>query len=230
MSDGAYWIAFGDVHGQTANMARLPGVEGAAGIIITGDLTLAGGVAEAAPVIEAARELNPVIFAQIGNMDYESVTAYLEEEGANLHRRVVPLDATHAPGVVLAGVGGSTPTPFNTPSEYGEHLVAAWLDELAEEAAKAAGFRHMILVSHTPPKDTATDTVGGGVHVGSTAVRTFIERYQPALCLTGHIHESAGVERLGETLVLNPGMLADGGYARISLDGAGRPTAALLRI
>jgi len=41
--------------------------------------------------------------------------------------------------------------------------------------------------------------------VGSSAVRTSLERYQPMLALHGHIHESRGEARLGRTLSINPG-------------------------
>jgi Icc-related predicted phosphoesterase len=48
---------------------------------------------------------------------------------------------------------------------------------------------------------------GGSVMkpVGSTAVRDAILEYQPLLTLHGHIHESRGVQRLGKTVVINPG-------------------------
>lgn len=41
--------------------------------------------------------------------------------------------------------------------------------------------------------------------VGSTAVRTAIERVQPVLSLHGHIHESKAAGKLGRTVLLNPG-------------------------
>jgi Icc-related predicted phosphoesterase len=71
------------------------------------------------------------------------------------------------------------------------------LDDLVgnEDMTKA------ILLLHTPPYQTALDrtgldgkTVDGvplDVHVGSIAVRRFIEKRQPLLTLHGHIHESA---------------------------------------
>jgi Icc-related predicted phosphoesterase len=43
------------------------------------------------------------------------------------------------------------------------------------------------------------------VHVGSKAVRDSIKKYQPLLGLHGHIHESAGYDLIGKTLVLTPG-------------------------
>ena len=41
--------------------------------------------------------------------------------------------------------------------------------------------------------------------VGSTAVRDFELEVQPMLGLHGHIHESAGIRRLGRTIAINPG-------------------------
>jgi len=41
--------------------------------------------------------------------------------------------------------------------------------------------------------------------VGSTAVREAILKYQPVLSVHGHIHESKGVKKLGQTLAMNPG-------------------------
>ncbi|MBV9382967.1 MAG: hypothetical protein JO242_20165, partial [Streptosporangiaceae bacterium] len=50
-------------------------------------------------------------------------------------------------------------------------------------------------------------THGGAVMkpVGSTAVRDAILRYEPALSVHGHIHESRGVAKMGRTLAMNPG-------------------------
>jgi len=49
--------------------------------------------------------------------------------------------------------------------------------------------------------------------VGSVAVRLFIEKYQPKICFTGHIHESVGVDKIGDTHIINPGMLNRGCFA-----------------
>jgi Icc-related predicted phosphoesterase len=113
------------------------------------------------------------------------------------------------------GLGGSNYTPFKTPYEFSEQELAAFLDSGFSRISAAADF---ILVSHTPPFRTQTDRLANGSHVGSIAVRTFIEQQQPALCLTGHIHESAGQDTIGRTLVLNPGMLKHGGYIEITIE------------
>jgi len=67
--------------------------------------------------------------------------------------------------------------------------------------------------------NTALDIVGDGIHVGSTAVRKFIEKYQPHLCLTGHIHEAVGKDKIGSTIIVNSEMLSDGGYTEIVKKG-----------
>ena len=207
-----YWIGFGDVHGNLRNIGRIPELAGAAGVLITGDLTIRGGVAEARRVIEAVAAHNPRILAQIGNMDHQSVNGWLEQEGRNMHTHVVEL----APGLALMGVGWSTPTPFGTPSEAPDSQLGGWLWSTYQQVR---GAKHLIVVSHTPPFATAADTLKPGVHVGSQALRDFIERTRPALCLTGHIHEAQSVDAIGSTVVINPGELDAGGYAHISYDG-----------
>ena len=48
--------------------------------------------------------------------------------------------------------------------------------------------------------------------IGSTAARRFIEEFKPDACISGHIHESAGVDTIGPTTILNAGPFKDGGY------------------
>lgn len=68
----------------------------------------------------------------------------------------------------------------------------------------------MIFSLHAPPFNTKLDVLYDGNHVGSVAVREFIEKKQPYLGLHGHIHESPEMsgdfkDNIGKTLILNPG-------------------------
>ncbi len=86
-----------------------------------------------------------------------------------------------------------------------------------EALAAACVPRETLFVLHSPPKGTACDQMGQGAHVGSRAIRAFIERHQPPLVLSGHIHESPRVsgawrDRLGATTCVNPGQF---GQARV---------------
>lgn len=75
-----------------------------------------------------------------------------------------------------------------------------------------------ILLSHTPPYDTPLDRaaldgkqvdhVPLDVHIGSIALRRFIERRQPLLTLHGHVHESTRLTgewktTIGRTVCIN---------------------------
>jgi hypothetical protein len=216
------FIAFGDVHGDTRNISRISGISAADGVIITGDLTNRGTAEAARRVLDEIRRYNQRIIGQIGNMDTVSVQAELEGVGENIHLKAREL----APGVGIMGIGHSTPTPFNTPSEVPESTMRQWLEETHRQARD---FEELVLCIHTPPEGSEADRVGSGQHVGSPAVREFIERVQPAVCLTGHIHESVCSQLLGNTLVVNPGMLGAGGYVRLEIAG-GAPRAELMSV
>lgn len=207
-----YWIAFGDVHESTSLVGSIPGMAEAEGVIITGDITNRGSREAATRVIDAVASVNPRVFAQPGNMDTDIVQSFLAERDMDIHLRVREL----TPGLGLLGVGLSTPTPFGTPGEVPEATIVKWLDETH---ALAQGFDRLICAIHEPPHGSKLDRIGGGQHVGSPGVRQFIERARPDLVLTGHIHESSGVDTIGTTTVINPGMLAGGGYVRIEFDG-----------
>lgn len=199
------WVVLGDIHDDVRRLKDIPELPEADGVIITGDLTVAGSVKQAERVLEVVRQHTDTILAQIGNMDRAEITDWLTEKGWNLHAAVREL----APGIAIFGVGASTFTPFGTPSEFPESRFAAWLEE-GWKRARAS--RQTVLVSHNPPKDTACDLLPNGMHVGSSAVREFIQEAQPDICLCGHIHEARAMDRIGRTVVINPGTLASGGY------------------
>lgn len=84
--------------------------------------------------------------------------------------------------------------------------IAAALAELESLAAPA----ETLFVFHSPPRDTACDQIASRAHVGSRAIRDFVERHQPPLVLSGHIHEAPRVssryrDAIGRTVVVNPG-------------------------
>jgi Icc-related predicted phosphoesterase len=215
-------IAFGDIHEHVGDLAALrPYLEGADALIVTGDLTNYAGKAKARQVLDAVRALHPRVFAQLGNLDLPEVDELLTGEGINLHGRGVRLGE-----VGIAGCGGSNRTPFATPTEFGEEEIAALL-ERGFSQIEDAPFR--ILVPHCPPRGTKLDRTRAGLHVGSPAVREFIERRRPHLVLTGHIHEARGVDDVDGVPVINAGPLRDGGFVDVVI-GADGVHAALRQI
>jgi Icc-related predicted phosphoesterase len=156
-----------------------------------------------------------------GNDDEPAILEVLDRhEGPNVvasEDRFIELDDDHT----MVTVGLSTVTPWDTPREASEEDIAAAIER---EVAKVPDVGRCVFNLHCPPKDTPIDTclklekrlgelprpireagrfvtTGGG----SLAVRDAVSRYQPAVALHGHIHESMGRFRLGKTQCFNPG-------------------------
>jgi uncharacterized protein len=205
-------IAFGDVHMRPQKARKIPDIRQADLVVINGDLTIRGGRAEALSMVDAISELNGRVCAQIGNMDEAEVDTLFTERGINLNGRGKVVGE-----VGLFGLGGSPPTPFDTPSEFSEEELETRLRKAYEDVKNA---RVKVLFSHPPPYGTRIDRLWSGEHVGSRAVRDFLEKGEVcSACVCGHIHEAVGTDRLGSTVLINPGMLSQGGYARIEWDG-----------
>lgn len=198
-------VSFGDIHMATRQLERVAGELATADLVIlSGDLTNFGGGTAARTVVDAVRRYCPAVLALPGNVDRPEVLDYLRGAHISLHgetRRVGEVE--------LFGCGGSNLTPFHTPLEYPDAELQAIL---ACAYAQTAAAPVQILVCHTPPYATRVDRLTDGRPVGSPAVRRFIEDTQPHLCITGHIHESAGTDRLGRTRIFNAGPFAAGGY------------------
>ncbi|HEC99528.1 MAG TPA: serine/threonine protein phosphatase [Proteobacteria bacterium] len=203
-------IAFGDIHERTENIEKIKDLSRADCVIITGDLTNVGGIDKAKLVLENVRRHNSNLHAQAGNFDQKKVQDYLTELHINLHANGFLIE-----NAGIFGVGGSNYTPFNTPIEYSEEEINNFIYQGFTKVKNAA---LKIFVTHAPPFDTSVDVVSGGHHVGSKAVRSFIEEHQPQVCITGHIHEATGRDTIGQTIVINPGMLKNGGYVEILID------------
>ncbi len=115
----------------------------------------------------------------------------------------------------LVSSGWTNLTPWDTPREEDEPLLRKRIEAIIAQAS--APPERLVLGLHAPPYDTQLDvapkidwdtlTVQGQdtAHVGSTAVREVIDKFQPLLSLHGHIHESRAAVRIGRTLAVNPG-------------------------
>lgn len=160
-------------------------------------------------LLDLAAVGRPVYFVP-GNMDGRELGDWAGAENLHgLHGRCEKRE-----GLSLIGLGGSPHGSFKTVFEYSEEEAAA----LFEAATKSYAGGSSILVSHCPPKDTKVDQVSNGEHVGSISVRRFVEKVQPVLVVSGHIHESQGTDTIGSTTIVNTGAAHRGQYARIVLD------------
>lgn len=128
----------------------------------------------------------------------------------------------------LLSFGYSNRTPWHTPRELDEEEIYTRLKRLADQLERP---ERAIFNIHVPPRESSLDVAfevdeelryvlkGGRPHevaTGSSAVRQIIEETQPLLSLHGHIHESKGVTKIGQTVAINPGSDYGSGH----LDGA----------
>ncbi len=163
-------------------------------------------------------------FVMPGNDDEFGIDDALESELViNPDGKVIRFD-----GVQMLSCSWTNRTPWNSPRELDEPELLAKLESIAGRLEPG---QPTIFNLHCPPHGTMLDQApamtadlklvreGGEpriISVGSTAVRTLIEKYKPALSLHGHIHESKAVQRLGPTTCVNPGSA----YAEGVIDGA----------
>jgi Icc-related predicted phosphoesterase len=103
--------------------------------------------------------------------------------------------------------------------EHRAPTIAEGLAALCESADPSA----TVYVLHSPPRDTACDVISTRQHVGSRAIRAFVESRQPRLVLSGHIHESPRVsgawrDTVGNTPVVNPGQFGGPKLAGVWFD------------
>jgi putative phosphoesterase len=165
-------------------------------VIIAGDITNFGGRDEAKHVIERLAAYNPKILAVSGNCDRPGVTEILTYHNMNLHASPTVIER-----VMFFGIGGCNKTPFHTPQEYTDEEMT----RIFGRFQKKPDIDKYVLVTHAPPYKTKLDAIFFGFHVGSKAVRKFIESFQPDMAVCGHIHEARGVDKVGKTLIINPG-------------------------
>lgn len=177
------------------------------------------------------------VYLMPGNDDDFAIDPVLADSPycRNVNEQVVDLTPWHQ----LVSMGWSSPTPWSTPRELPEE---EFLDRLSSLLKGVRDLRRTIIMTHVPPYDSGLDTApllspdlrptisAGDVlrgPVGSTGVRRAIEGFKPVLGVHGHIHESGGERRIGDTLCVNAGSEAQHGILRgylvdLSADGVER--------
>lgn len=191
-------LAIGDLHGRYTFPREVKKELNCADLIVmNGDITDFGGESQVQTVLNEFRSFKDKLLAVSGNCDRNEVNQVLDDWGISLKNTGKIIQ-----GVGFFGLAGSGLTPFNTPQEYPENELAQFL---LTGWSQVKGAKTKILVSHSPPKGCKLDLTGSRLHAGSKAVRNFIEEHQPHLVLCGHIHEAKGYDKIGSTLVINPG-------------------------
>jgi Icc-related predicted phosphoesterase len=195
-----------DIHGETEKLEKIIEKESYDALLCAGDLSDANEYSQYEEklyeVLEAFEDGGEMSKAVPGNMDREEecVRALIDHR-MNIHKKIASFEEFD-----VVGYGGGQ-TPFDTPFEPSGDEIYQALNTLYGRMKSDT----KVGVIHQPPKDSKLDIVDGE-HVGSEKVRDLIEEKDFSLVLTGHIHESDGVDEIEGTKVVNPGAVADGKY------------------
>ncbi len=204
-------LAVSDIHGKYMKIMEYLKKNAVDLIILTGDITDFGPPELAEEILNEISFFNIPVLAIPGNCDPVNLYGNIDNSKAiNIHGRSVTIK-----NIGICGFGGSNPTPFNTPLEFDELEI---YDQAHRVMEGIKDHKVTLLVTHAPPFDTKTDLLPSGDHVGSESIRRVIEEFQPTLNVCGHIHESRAMDEIGETKVVNPGMLEQGYVCMINID------------
>ncbi len=200
-------IGLPDIHGDINKINRLKNLISEVDLVIlAGDITNFGHRAEMQEMIDLVKGYNQCCITVPGNCDYQETEEVMNETETNLNGKNRIIE-----NKTFVGLGGSLPTPFKgtpfeVPEDYFREKLSAAINGMNDALP-------MILISHQPPHDTTADGLPNGLHVGSKIIRQFIEKHQPLVCFTGHIHEGKGIDTIGDTKIINPGPVFKGNYA-----------------
>ncbi|RLI97258.1 MAG: metallophosphoesterase [Candidatus Aenigmatarchaeota archaeon] len=210
-------LVVADIHGVLDSLSRLITTVGRDfdAIICPGDFTDMYSVPKefsqidiAELIVQKLLSLGKPVLCVPGNHDPYEIIDVFDDYDINLHA-----NTKRVGGETFIGWGGA-PTPFNTIFEPTDDETKETLDSLGTKADK-----RFILVTHDPPKDTNLDKVESGDHVGSPVIRGFIEKKQPILAISAHIHESGGQDKIGDSTLFYPGALFSGKYGVVEIEG-----------
>lgn len=186
-------LIFSDIHNDWKTLERLLSVEADYYITAGDQVTWSKGLDGCGKILQSRGDR---VYVLPGNHESaEQIAAMCQRYGLNdFHERHLQIGRWH-----VAGLGYSSPTPFNTPGEYSE-------PQLAERLQRFAGLDPLVLVCHAPPYGTPLDQIRPGMHAGSRSVLEFLQKYQPAYFFCGHIHEAEGaVLQMGKSRAQNVG-------------------------
>jgi putative phosphoesterase len=179
-------------------------------IIVCGDITHFGTVEQAEKILAPLTALGlPVLFVA-GNCDPSQLAEAQIKGAVNLHEQCFKIDT-----VSFMGLGAAPSSRFYSWFEMSEAKI---LDVLVQTADRCQEGKRLVVVSHTPPKDTKVDRAFSAIHAGSASLRTFIEKRRPSIVFCGHIHEAKGIDCIGDTIIVNPGPVRHDNCALVDIE------------
>ena len=170
------------------------------------------------------------IYLIMGNDDFRvNADVFLHAEAEGILKFIHMKKEDLGDGMSICGYSFVNSTPFRLKdwekkdypdSEIPQQLSLEVLRSVPEEVgtisedmgklSKICDPAKTVYVIHAPPLNTNLDIITSGEHVGSKAIREFIEKHSPLATLHGHIHESpkmsgSWMDVIGSTVCINVG-------------------------
>ncbi|MCQ2592588.1 MAG: metallophosphoesterase family protein [Treponema sp.] len=204
------FLVLSDLHAENAQLDKLDEqFSKADGVLFAGDFAACFKPDTGKAALEKLTSKHESIYAVLGNCDNEDFLEELDNQDVCVEKTMVFHD-----GVGIAGAGGGTKFTGKTEFERDEEEIISDFDivgNAAEQSGDADLWKSMILISHNPPKGEVVDAVNADLHAGSQMLTDLIKEKQPLAVICGHIHEGVGIEKIGNTVVINPGSLGEKG-------------------
>ena len=214
------FLVLSDMHDDDVFIHQLKDeFQKADGVLFGGDFAKYNFPETAEPALKRLVDCHDAVYAVLGNCDEPAFLQQLEEADISVQGSMVFRD-----GLVFAGSGGGSKFTGTTPNERSDEELVSDFQIIRDQPASENGensWDNMIMLMHNPPKDTECDKITSGIHVGSAGLRQIIEETKPLAVITGHIHESFGVDKIGNTVIMNPGSLAEGRYGILEVEKTG---------
>ncbi|MBR1911087.1 MAG: metallophosphoesterase family protein [Treponema sp.] len=207
-----HFLVLSDIHGNLEVLDKLDDCFNKAdAVLFAGDFARFEHEETGLPVLEKLCSKHDTIFSVLGNCDNPEFIADIESKDISVQKSLANNE-----GLSFLGSGGGSKFTGTTPFERTDEELVSDLALIKEQGEQE--WNNLIVLMHNPPKDIKCDTISNGAHVGSPLLREFIENYKPLAVITGHIHESAGIDTIGNTTIINPGALLEGNYAWLDIE------------
>ncbi len=192
-------LATADVHGNTALYTKLFELMASrkyAGAAIVGDICPGFDIVTQRkflsewliPKLRVLRQSCAIpLFLIMGNDDFLVNSDFLKAAEKERLLEIAHMSVRKLDKFWIVGYSYINPTPF---------IIKDWekdekdIEKDLVRLTRLSDPKKTVYLIHVPPYGTDLDMLYNGEHVGSLAVRTFIEQYQPWLTIHGHIHES----------------------------------------
>lgn len=210
-------LVISDIHGNKGILHKMDDIfTNVDGVLFAGDFAVCFEPETGLEVLEDMCKKHENLFAVRGNCDSIDFIDELEERGVCAENTISFLN-----GISIAGSGGALIFKDNTEFERQEDDLLSDFDILKNTVSQSGEnslWKSTILISHNPPKANNIDKIAAGFNVGSQKFTELIEENQPLAVICGHIHEAAGIEKINNTTVINPGSLDENSYAILEIE------------